>query len=233
MQSIQPGDYELSGLVLKYEPTPAELAEHQSLMWTIQNTTNPDAITSAAELVPFVFWPRDIRDVETVMRQLQDTFKGCCDSRGGIIHGSEGRARACYIAVLYLYCSRWPWPTTVYTEDVKNWLRTRFGAVGDGTAAMCSLYNQFLRIRSRVTSSAIDMNDDYMLWYIRITNHYLAHMSNIQLELDEIDSVIGPIIPYYASTPAKGSITSHLLFCFALVLGFQPEINFLGLLDKR
>ncbi|KIJ38216.1 hypothetical protein M422DRAFT_50105 [Sphaerobolus stellatus SS14] len=222
------------GRTLKYEPTMDILAEHELLMWTIQNTTDPDTITLAAEVIPFVFWPRDV-NIATVLIQLQYTFDGCFDGRWDIIPGSEARARACYIAVLYLQCSHGFLLGGSHIQYAKEWLRKHVFLVKANIQdyqAMQIVHHHLDNWRGPLDLKPPDplppshLND--MVWSFRLLNNYLSRRRNPdQNGIKYAQSVIA----YYASTAWKYS-TSQLLLCVAMVYGFQPDVNFLELPDK-
>ncbi|KIJ53037.1 hypothetical protein M422DRAFT_43178 [Sphaerobolus stellatus SS14] len=238
------------GRSFQYEPTVEVSVQHEILVWAIQSTTDPDVIALAAEMIPFAFWPPAV-NIEIVIRQLQYTCHGSFDARGNILPGSEELARACFIAVLYLHCSRSghhagfinsPVDSEYVTSRTKNWLTERFNAVNFQDKTIYLIENEIfnwvperVRVGKRLVEPILLPPDEiHMVWCFRIVYHYLAYINHLKCTSDEVYDISGVIliIDYYSSAAFKSNGMSQLLLCCAMVLGFQPEFNFLKLLDK-
>lgn len=218
---------------------------HKIVIWVIETTTDPDAITVAAEMVPFIFWPPDHEiNITKTLQQLQYTFDGCFDSRKNIIGKSWERAQACFIATFYLYHTQ-ILKSHSQPDDSEDWCGhwlQKCSNIIHQAPQLLAIHDFFkviiqpgMYLYPLITLEDIPSND--LVWVIHIINTHIARQrqlgySKFPPEMSYRDNIIKGFC-YIATHPFIHSAGGHFLLGLAMLLGFEPDKTFLALPSKR
>ncbi|KIJ43165.1 hypothetical protein M422DRAFT_48001 [Sphaerobolus stellatus SS14] len=232
----------VGGRAVEYHPTMDVAVQHEIVLWALQSTTDPDVITLAAEMVPFVYWPAVV-DIGVAARQLQYTFNACFDARGDIIPGGKSRARACYRAAfhthfLHLDSSRGSILDHTLLEkwfqDGLQVLEVHIGKQDPVIAFMEYISHTSHQgdLGQNIFNNLNTLQEKDLVWFFRVINQALACTAHSQSMQGIRPSNVHVMLQLYRSRPPTSNVTSQLLLWLAMKLGFRPNSSFLELLDK-
>jgi len=82
--------------------SPKDTLDALAIQWILQNSTDPEIITSTAAMIPCVEWPYHL-DVSPTYQQLENILRSCFNRHFQVIPHMRERAFVCFKALTHLY----------------------------------------------------------------------------------------------------------------------------------